>query len=334
MIKKLSALFLVLLLCLTAVSCSSDDEDVPEGMQSATVPGEPFRLYVPESWSLNTSSGISAAYYSSSQKVMVTARYYTPADPSMSLDAYVDLCAEQYAGALTGFEITERSAALLGGENAVRITYKFTDDGMAMTAFQITAFRKGDMISLCGYSSSDLYENRSSDFNLIIEAFVLCDKEDPNGAEAVDKDTPEGMEIASSDKIEYRFYVPKAWICDAESGSSEAYYPESGKSNVTVTSFAPNMSISIRDYFAQCEAQYATTLPSYERLSEAERTVAGRLAYSYVYRANVDGAEFKIMQTFFTYNEMIYSITYTALTENFDTHLADVEAMLNAFTFR
>jgi hypothetical protein len=40
------------------------------------------------------------------------------------------------------------------------------------------------------------------------------------------------------------------------------------------------------------------------------------------------------MQTVFSDGKIFYSLTYTALDENFDTHMADVELILNSFRFR
>ena len=48
----------------------------------------------------------------------------------------------------------------------------------------------------------------------------------------------------------------------------------------------------------------------------------------------MEGVSVKIMQTLFTYNQSIYSITYTALADRFDAHLEDVNRMLDTFTFR
>ncbi len=334
MFKKIVSLLLVLLICLSAVACAKTD-NAPEDMKSATVSGEPFILYVPESWNPNTVSGISGAYYASSLTALVTARYYTP-DAPLSVDAYMDLCAAQYAVSREAFTITERKATVLGGQEAVRLDYTVKENGTALTCFQITALYEGDMITLNGYCDSSLYENEAvrADFEKIIAEFVFRTKADPNGTEEVDKNTPEGMEIASADHIEYRMYVPKTWVCDAESNVSEAYYPESGKSNVTVTSYSPETTTTIGEYFAKCEESYKVSLPDYERISEAERTVSGRTAFSYTYRVSPDEVDMTIMQTLFIYNEKIYSFTYTALSENFDLHMADVEAMLNAFTFR
>lgn len=334
MLKKIIALTAALLLCVCLVACSQTDPDAPDGMQSVTVAGEPFRLYVPTNWSSNTASGVSGAYYSSTETAMVTARYYTPSDSAMTLDDYVALCVSRYADTLDGFTEQERTASVLGKENAVKMTYQILNGSQIMSCFQISVCYAGDMISLNGYCSADLYELLQSDFDSIIGAFVLCEKTDPQGEEVTDKHTPDGMEIASADHLEYRLYVPKTWICNANDGMSEAYYPESGKSNVSVTSYSPQSSASVQEYFSDCEQLYSSSLPGYERLSETERQVAGRTAYSYVYRTEIDGAEFRIMQTVLAYNGMFYSITYTALTENYDVHLNDVEAILNAFTFR
>lgn len=334
MIKKIAALFLVLLLSLCAVACSPEESDIPEDMQSATLEGEPFRLFVPQSWILNTSSGVSSAYASTTQKMMVSARYYTPADDTMTLSDYMAFCVTAYEKTLDSFTVVEQKAAVLGGQDALRLSFTMVEDQIELTCFQISVLYKGDMVSLNGYCPTASYESMSAEFDQIVSEFVLRDKTYPQGEELIDEDTPDGMEIASSEHSEYRLYVPKAWICNSESGASEAYYPESGKSNVLVTSYVPDTTVSIPDYFAGCEAEYASALPEYKRLSEAQRTVDGRTAYTYTYSTVVDGVEFRISQTLFQYSDSIYSFTYTALAENFDLHLEDVEAMLDAFTFR
>ena len=86
MIKKIIAVVMAVLFTLCLASCANPNEDgVPEGMQSATLAGEPFKLYVPQNWTLNTSSGVSYAYYFTAEQIMVSARYYTHADPNMTV---------------------------------------------------------------------------------------------------------------------------------------------------------------------------------------------------------------------------------------------------------
>ena len=128
--------------------------------------------------------------------------------------------------------------------------------------------------------------------------------------------------------------MPKSWICHSESGKSEAYYPESGKPNVTVTIYVPDTTMTVDDYLASCTARYTEALGGYEAIATAERQVAGRRALCHTYRASYDGVSFRIMQTVLSDGQAMYSVTYTALDDRFDAHLADVESMLDAFTFR
>ncbi|MBQ8849512.1 MAG: DcrB-related protein [Clostridia bacterium] len=337
MIKKLTAILLALLFCLCAFGCSAKDENAPEGMKSATVSGEPFTLYVPESWTSNTVSGISGAYYSAVDGLSVSARYYTPAE-AMTKDAYLDACVAsltlEYAE--NQFTLTEdKAAATLGGKDALRISFEFTVGDAVTVCSQTTAEHGGDLISLYTYCPKSEYENRSETLEEIRAAFVLGEKSTASAAEVITKDTPEGMKLASDEDIEYRLFVPKTWICDPTSGASEAYYPESGKPNVTVTSFVPDTSMSVKDYFLRCEEEYKKELDGYTRTDEpAERKIDGRTAYSYTYSVTVGDTEIKIMQTVFVYDSSFYTITYTALSDSFDAHMSDVEAILNAFKFR
>ena len=55
--KKIIAFALVLIFCLTIVSCS--DGEAPDGMYLVSGSHEPFKLYVPENWTDNRASGIS-----------------------------------------------------------------------------------------------------------------------------------------------------------------------------------------------------------------------------------------------------------------------------------
>ena len=190
------------------------------------------------------------------------------------------------------------------------------------------------MISLYCYCPTNSVEATAEAFAAIRETFVFEALEAPINDEIVDEDTPDGMKIASSSDYAYRFYVPKTWICNSQSKKSEAQYPESGNPNVTVTLYEPTESMSVEDYFAMCDARYAESLSGYELLDTAERTLADRRAVSYTYRARYDELDFRIMQTVFCDGQIVYSITYTALEEAFDTHTADVNAILDAFSFR
>lgn len=333
MFKKIIVLLLALAACMGLVSCGKGG--APDGMKSVTVEGEPFILYVPEEWVANNSSGISGAYYVSNKTVMVTARYETVTDESVTLDKYMETCAVKYSDTLSGFAIVSIDASVLGGKDARNMKYTAVNEkGINLTCRQVTARHGEDFVTLNFYCETELFEANDQQFEKIRSEFVLADKKVVND-EFTDSKTPEGMKIASQKDIEYRFYVPKTWICNSQSERSEAYYPESGKPNVTVTCFSDSEAATAAEFFGEAEAEYKKKISGYQLLSTSEERIVGeRKAISYTYKAVYDGVEFRIMQTVLIYNQNAYSITYTALADSFDAHIGDVNKMLDSFRFR
>ena len=204
-----------------------------------------------------------------------------------------------------------------------------------MTCTQISAKdANGLMISLYTYTPTEFVDAVSDELESIRANFVMTDSEPavPNDA-VTDKKTPAGMKIASDKNAAYRLYVPMSWVCEAESGRSEAHISEDG-SNVSVTLYEPNTSMSVEDYFNLCAEEYQKSLAGYELIGSIGRTVASRSAISYTYSAQYGNAKYRIMQTVFSDGQIMYSITYTALEENFDAHMTDVEQILSSFIFR
>ena len=334
--KRIIAVLTAIIFLVLPLSACSQKDAVPRGMQLASAEGEPFKLYVPEGMNLNLDSGISGAFAHSPEKLIICARYYTPADTEMTVSDYIEYCARGYAESLTEFTVISNEAGLvLAEKDAVKLVYTAKIDDVDYTCTQYTVLHKGDMVSLHFYIPTNAIGNYTETVRSVTDNFLLCDKAEPKSDELVDKKTPDGMKIASHDKIEYRFYVPKSWVCYSESGISEAYYPESEKTNVTVTSYSPDEDISAADYVLLCEEEYKTAILGYELIEKADGfKVANRDAVSITFRANYDGVDYKIRQTTFEYNQMIYSITYTATEGCFELHTEDLEKMLSEFTFR
>ena len=120
--KKITALLLLLTIMLACLCGCGGGNGVPEGMVLSSLEGEPFRLYVPEQMTTNLASGISSAYAVVPEKLIISARYYTPADETMTVDNYLrDYCVEAYSSTVEGFYLESgdtAEAALLGGKDA------------------------------------------------------------------------------------------------------------------------------------------------------------------------------------------------------------------------
>lgn len=338
--KKIISLVIALLLVASLlVSCSSD---VPEGMKSVTVAGEPFILYVPEGFSDNTASGVSSAFYKSVENdIIVVARHYTPAE-DMTIDAYMQFLADSYAASLEGFEKTSSvEGDILSGIDARRLEYKMTDGEVTYIVAERVVKYNGAFVSLVVYTTGEGMSVYAEFIESILESFTLCEKQVEEYTPVTDKKTPEGMQIASDDVVEYRLYVPLSWICDAESGVSEAYYPESEKTNVTLTSYSPDAEergMSLSDYVDKCIEQYKKDVNGFsETVSVTDGLfVADKEAKSIEFSAEYGGVTYKLRQVIFYASEfdLYYTFTYTATEERYEQHMADFDAMVEAFCFR
>ncbi len=339
--KKVISLMLALL-CVCALLVSCNDDGTPEGMKSVTRAGEPFILYVPDGFTDNTAGGISSAYYTQVESsLMVSARYYTPSDKEMTLEGYMAYCLENYAASLDGFEKTEDiTGDILGGADARRISYKMNAEDTGYTVSQITAKHGECFVSLSLYATGEGMDAYSDFITQIRDNFTLVEKSAEPSDEYIDKNTPAGMKIASTDDMQYRFYVPKTWVCSSASGVSEAYYPESERTNATLTVYSPTGSekgIALDEYYNTCIEDYEKTLGEFTLVGESKKlTVAEKDALSFEYTVKYDGTVYKIRQVmlYASQHGLFYTFTYTAVEQNYELHMADFEQMLSAFVFR
>lgn len=328
MIKKIIAIFALLALCFSLGSCSNDG--APDGMKSVTLDGEPFILYVPESWTDNTPSGISSAFAGG---MIISARYRT-LDAGVLLSDHVSSVTNAYADSLKSFQLKSSAAAVLGGTDATVIKYTAEYNGAAYCYTEYITVYNGDAISLKFTCPTDLYEQNTSAFEEVATAFVLRNKAEVQNDQKTDEKTPSGMKIASGDNVEYVLYVPMNWVCNSTIGANAAYVNESGKPNVSVTSYSPDGEMTASEYFEFAEKSYVENLAGYTRVSESDTKVHRIDAKSYVYTVNYGGIEYKIMQTVTIYGGRVYSLTYTAPADTFEAHLGEVNTIISCFIFR
>ena len=145
MYKRLIALIAALIMCFCVTGCSGGD--VPDGMLAASIEGEPFKLYVPKGWTVNTVSGISGAFYAGTDNIAVSARYF-PADGA-SVEDYVTSCIYSYSIANEDFLLDgEMTATVLGGADATEIKFTSEYDGKSFTFRQLFTKHDGDIILL------------------------------------------------------------------------------------------------------------------------------------------------------------------------------------------
>ena len=338
MLKKIIACLLILTFVLCAVSCgkkNGEEDGAPEGMKSATVAGEPFDLFVPMSWLSNTLSGVSSASYPYENGVYVSARF---TETAMEIDQYLDSVRSELEAKGYYFTVKGEDSAL-GNHSAKKMVYEFTSNGVKTRTTSICARTDGGIVTLNLYRPTTAPDSLNEDFEQIRTNFRFHAGANVDDEVIINEDTPAGMKLASNPEIEYRFYVPVNWKCSPGTGASDAYYPESERTNVVVTSYIPPNTgrVSVEEYFRDCSRQYKDNLENYNLISETpvvrKNPVEDINMYCYTFTATANGQTVKIMQAVFAFNQSFYTITYTALEGKFDEHINDFYKILDCFCF-
>jgi len=118
--KYIAALLLLALIGGMLVAC--DGGEVPTGMHDVTAPGEDYVLYVPMSWISNSRSGVSGAYYTTTDRSEVGsdlanhAKYWLITadkveDSAESIDAYWEKLSAYYTSTWSDFKVIPHKEA-------------------------------------------------------------------------------------------------------------------------------------------------------------------------------------------------------------------------------
>ena len=152
---------------------------------------------------------------------------------------------------------------------------------------------------------------------------------------AKNQDVPDNMQLASREDVTYCLYVPKTWNVNTDSGVSSAYYSSADSSNVSVMSYYPEAeSMSIDDYWKLTGAEYQNAFGGYSLLSSDTTLLGGRKAGKYTFDLTIGEESVRMMQIIAAYDSMFYVFTYTSAPEIFESHLEEVQIIVDNFTFR
>jgi len=353
--KTVKIIFTILtsvMLLISLAACSQSD--VPEGYQLVACEGDEFRLYVPTQWIVNTSSGTTSAYYTSDAEVAVTVSKTEDAN-GLSLEEYWEKCNEQYKSELDEYSYDGNVKKVVLGAKAghrrifsAKIT-KFSEiENKNVTKeykfLQVMAKNGEDMYVLTYYAPSDKFdalleivEGNANDEG-IIPYFRFAE---PYSSEENNKDfddklqAPDGMKIASTKERPYILFVPKEWKINNRTDATAAYVSDTDSSNVNVgMHMTSNSAETVSDHWKKLEESYKNTFSSYTLTSDEEIKVGGISARKYSYTVVSGGQEYMIIQAIVRKGEMFYYLTYTALPENYEKHLDDVDKMIANFSIK
>jgi len=75
---------------------------------------------------------------------------------------------------------------------------------------------------------------------------------------------PAGMQLASTDAVDYKLYVPSSWTVDVSTGIVSAYVSSTDRSNITMTAFnleGEDVTMTPQEYWTRYEQQLLDTFP-------------------------------------------------------------------------
>ncbi len=360
--KKLAAMLLCLGMVFSLASCAScaagQGDEIPAGMQIASVAGADYYLFVPTTWNLNTQYGISGAYYSLSRLSNVSMEKYelddtqrTVMQTAVSEDSasarikwyYRSYCRpmlDQLAVTGSVTEIDAGSVTTLGAANAVQFELKAEINGSTTRQYQVVAERGGAYYVFTFLAEEELVEMLLPDVQKMLVEFRFSDT--PYQPEALkelvdDVEVPAGMKIASNRDVAYLFFVPESWVINRNEEVFAAYVEED-RASVSVVPYMPDAeSMSIAEFSKMTKDKLVEIVgaDNYVADSEEQTTLGGRVAVAHRYRLTIEGRTYEYLQVIAAYKSMIYSVTYTAPTQEiYEKHIQEVEAILGAFAFR
>ena len=351
------ALCALLAICLAAgglVACSGKGNEIPDGYQYATCNGEYFRLFVPTQWTVNTESGVSGGYtsvFGNTAVSMTEVPFATDSDATLA-DFYAAHMAdvEQLRDYKLESETDTTMSASDGGKRAAAkdVTFTASVTGTVYRYRQVLCKVEGRFyIFTCTMDNayfSELSESQRLEIQGIVEeirgniVFHNRPFEDGStGKKTPNVDAPDGMKLVSNNDVAYRFFAPEGWVAVEGNAAFQVYASETDRSNVSVIGYVPETEgYSVADYWEETLLNYQSALTDFTLISTTTegQTMGGRAATVYEFTYSLGGVNYRTRQAVCVYSYMIVSMTYTALPENYEAHLAEVETMQAALTFR
>ncbi|MCX7926832.1 MAG: hypothetical protein N2606_01650 [Candidatus Omnitrophica bacterium] len=140
-------------------------------------------------------------------------------------------------------------------------------------------------------------------------------------------------------QLQYRISYPASFVIKPLAMAVSFSAPEEDKKFY----FSPNVNIisqtfdtttlSLDEFYESAKKSLLLRAPTTEIIEEKKTKVARVDSRRLVYRRKEKKAEFQFLQEIFIFKNRVYVITYTALVEQFNRYLPEVEKMIKSFEF-
>ena len=160
-------------------------------------------------------------------------------------------------------------------------------------------------------------------------AFCACAKE---------KDeikAPQGMILASGEKVDYYMFVPETWKVDKSELYTSAYFSHGDATNISTTAYNINTAEikTVDDWWAGFEKQMKDVYKDVSEIKAADAKIDGIKGREYSFSAKLAEKEYNFIITAVIKGDNVYYITYTSTPEYNEDHLEEREQVIESFKF-
>ena len=350
--KKFLILLLLLATALSLASCdtglSGNESDIPSGMKIAES-GAGYTFYVPEDWTVETSTGLTMVYVSTTDHSNVTlVRIATDKTPA----AYFAENEATLSSVLDGYALLEaRDDTTFGGVTASVRVYTGKVAGVEYKYMQFLTQKDGTLYLFTYTAETRIPSGDVSYYDRYVETVLEMADAFAFRGEATEPGTatpPEeirneaGLLLVSDPAVaRYSLYAPDSWQSDLRNGTTSI---SKGGAVVTVTVEYPQNAQNIAEYWAAQVATYEKMYEDFtiveaecsapvEKVEDIEVWLDGYQAVRYVYTFTHAGTAYKVQRLMTRDGIYFVSLTYTAKADVYDSLKADFDTMIGAFTF-
>ncbi len=164
---------------------------------------------------------------------------------------------------------------------------------------------------------------------MLMTALVSCT--------ASDTDVPYGMQLIDDDVVDYRLYVPEDWTESISTGAVGAYYSAEDPTNVTVMMWNDDVNATVDDWWEGYQEDFTAVYDDFEIISTDNATLGGLTAKRYEYTGTLASTEFHYIQyvcmRYSVSVSAVYVLTFTSTEENYESHLEELESIVEYFEF-
>ena len=342
--RFLMILGLVLICSYAFISCS-DDIEVPEGLQIVDNNSGGYIFFGPEGWIISNRAGISASYVS---PVNGTSISFTEADmPDVGLNDYFD---QSFSSTPYSVNVLKKGESCNFGnaDEAYKYVYTFRHGETDFAAMQILV-KNGEGFYIFTYNSYGDPEDETSQYRayleqvqLAIDNFKFTDGSDESSEPEYPLDG-DGYKLISNGKITgFELYVPESYNVIDSSTLTTARISEGA--NISLTK-ATGTGVSIADYWKTRLEELSAFVSDLTEISVNNTNTDGdgvdvklgnlesdRVA-SYEYTYSYGGNIYHVYQVMGVDSFNGYVFTYTALESEYESHLSEINIILEKVKF-